>query len=205
MRIQRPLALLAVAPLFLGACSGSSVTATNLTEPPSTTATTETTAAATPTTSTSVSTTTTQSVEVLLPGNDVDDPTEAIVAIFDYVDYLAANPALANDLLSMVYAETCDCHDRLLADFNTYIANGWAQDDQGIEISTTTITQQFVNGNVLMEVMYSYNPQFVVDASGDRLRLESDEWTDRVSIIGLELGVDDRWRVGVIGIVGDGA
>ena len=204
MRFGRSWGLLAAA-LLLAACSGSSTTTTS--DPPTPTSTSGVTLPAeTTTTSHPVSTTTpVEEPEVLLPANDVDDPTQAIVAIFEYVDYLAANPTLASDHLRLVYAEECDCHDRLLADFDTYIENGWVQDDQGIEVTEVSISQAFGNGDVLLEVTYSYSPQYVVDASGSRQRLERDEWNNRISMIGLELGSDERWRVGVIGIVGDGA
>ena len=203
MRLGRLWRLLAAAMLLAG-CSGSSTTTADPPTPTSTS--TVTLPEVTTTTGEIVSTTTTvQEPEVLLPTNDVDDPTEAMVAIFEYVDYLAANPSLASDHLRLVYAEECDCHDRLLADFNTYIENGWVQDDQGVDITKTSISQEFDNGDVLLEVTYSYSPQYVVDASGSRQRLELDEWTNRISMIGLELGSDGRWRVGVIGIVGDGA
>ena len=203
MRIQRPLAVLAAASLILGACSGSSSTTTSLTEPPSTSSTIETTAAVTPTTSTTpISTTTTQSVEVLLPGNDVDDPTEAIVAIFEYVSYLATTPQDGRELLGHAYAESCDCYERLLTDFETYVKSGWIQDDDGIQVTQVRVSQEFTD-SVLLEVTYSWSPQYVVAADGEVIRLLDDEWTDRVSLIGLELGPDKRWRVGVIGIVGE--
>ena len=119
--------------LFTGACSDSSATTTSgPDQPPATDATTTSTAVINTTTFPEIdTTTTTEAIEILLPANDVDDPTEAIVAIFEYVDYLAANPSLAKNLLGMVYAETCECHDRLLVDFDSYLMNGWAQDDQG--------------------------------------------------------------------------
>ena len=203
MRVRRLWGLLAAA-MLLAACSGSSTGTADPPTPPSTS--TVTPPEVTTTTGEIVSTTTTvQEPEVLLPANDVDDPTEAIVAIFEYVDYLAANPSLASDHLRLVYAEACDCHGRLLDDFNTYIGNGWVQDDQGVDITKISTSQEFDNGDVLLEVTYSYSPQYVVDASGSRQRLELDEWTSRISMIGLELGSDGRWRVGVIGIVGDGA
>jgi hypothetical protein len=203
MRIQGWWGRLLVAMLMLGACSTTaSSTTVSVDATPSTT-----TSAPPSTTSTTVispeSTTTTAPTEVRLPDNDVDDPTEAIVAIFEYVDYLAANPELAHDYLRMVYAESCDCHDRLLVDFETYIENGWVQDDDGIVITEVDVSQTFDNGDVLLEVTYTYSPQYVLEISGERTRLEADEWTNRISLIGLELGDDSRWRVGVIGIVGE--
>lgn len=202
MRFGRSWGLLAAA-MFLAACSGSSTTTTS--DPPTPTSTSGVTLpAVTTTTSEPVSTTTTvEEPEVLLPANDVDDPTEAIVAIFEYVDYLAANPSLASDYLRLVYAEECDCHGRLLADFETYVDNGWVQDDQGIEVTEVSISQAFGNGDVLLEVTYTWSPQYVVSDAEERIRLTEDEWMDRVSLIGLELGSDKRWRVGVIGIVGE--
>ena len=201
MRVRRLWGLLAAA-MLLAACSGSSAGTADPPTPPSTS--TVTPPEVTTTTGEIVSTTTTvQEPEVLLPANDVDDPTEAMVAIFEYVDYLAANPSLASDHLRLAYAEACDCHDRLLADFSTYIENGWVQDDQGIEVTKTSISQEFDNGDVLLEVTYTWSPQYVASDAGGRIRLIEDEWVDRVSLIGLELGTDQRWRVGVIGIVGE--
>jgi hypothetical protein len=189
--------------MLLAACSGSSATSTAGVE--SSTSTSPTTLpTVTSTTSEPVSTTTTvEEPEVPLPANDVDDPTEAIVAIFEYVGYLAANPSLASDHLRLVYAEECACHDRLLADFKTYVENGWVQDDQGVEVTEASISQEYDNGDVLLEVVYSWSPQFVASDGDERIRLTEDEWVDRVSLIGLELGADQRWRVGVIGIVGE--
>jgi hypothetical protein len=200
--------MLAAASVLVSACSASAeTTATEATEPPAPTSTTAGIVVASTTTSTESSTTTTattttKGVEVLLPANDVDDPTEAIVAIFDYVSYLATTPENARDLLHYAYAESCDCYERLLADFDTYVQNGWIQDDEGIRVAGVEISQEFANA-VLLEVTYSWSPQYVATVDGDLIRLAEDEWNDRVSLIGLDLGVDKRWRVGVIGIIGE--
>ena len=195
------LAALTAASLLVGACSASTEpTATEASEPP---APTSITAAAVATTSTEPSTTTTtEAVQVLLPANDVDDPTEAIVAIFEYVSYLATTPENARDLLKYAYAESCDCYERLLADFDTYVENGWIQDDEGIRVTGVQISQEFAN-SALLEVTYSWSPQYAVTADGELIRLVEDEWIDRVSLIGLDLGADMRWRVGVIGVIGE--
>ena len=187
--------------MLLGACSTSSTSTTSSTAA----STTITTTSAPPTTTIAPAetTTTTEAVEILLPANDVDDPTEAIVAIFDYVSYIARAPEQARNLLGLVYAETCDCYERLLMDFDEYVANGWIQDDQGIRISDAAVAQRFDSGDVLLEVTYTYAPQYVLDRDGNQIRLEDDEWTDLISLIGLELGGDGRWRVGVIGLVGE--
>ena len=203
MRIQRPLALLAVAPLFLGACSGSSVTATSPTESSSTPSTTETTAALTSTTSTPVSTTTTPSVEVLLPGNDVDDPTEAIVAILDYVSYLHTIPEQGSDYLDLVYLETCGCYEAVLGFLVEYVSEGWVQDDDGIVVTDVLISQEFENGDVLLQVTDSWAPQYVRDESGARIRLDRDDYVGLISLMGLERGNDGRWRVAVIEALGE--
>ena len=203
MQIQRALALLAAAPLLLGACSGSSSATTNLIEPSSTTSTTGATAAATPATSTPVSTTTTQPVEVLLPGNDVDDPTEAIVAISDYYSYLFTAPDLASTHLDLIYVPSCDCFDTALTYFDNYVSNGWTQNDEGITVTDAFVSQEFENGSVLLQVTDSWSPQYVIDQAGNRMRLEDDEWVNMVSLIGLERGTDGRWRVGAIGVVGE--
>ena len=202
MQIQRALALLAAAPLFLSACSSSSSTTTSLTEPSSTTSTTEARVASTTTMPDAVTTTTSEAVEILLPANDVDDPMEAIAAIFEYVSYLATTPDRGRELLGYAYAESCDCYERLLTDFETYVENGWIQDDDGIQVTQIRVSQEFTD-SVLLEVTYSWSPQYVLAADGEVVRLLDDEWTDRVSLIGLELGSDRRWRVGVIGIVGE--
>ncbi len=196
--------MLAAASVLVSACSASAeTTATEATEPPAPTSTTAGIIVASTTTSTEPSTTTTtETVEVLLPANDVDDPTEAIVAIFDYVSYLATTPENARDLLNYAYAESCDCYGRLLADFDNYVQNGWIQDDEGIRVAGVEISQEFANA-VLLEVTYSWSPQYVATVDGDLIRLVEDEWNDRVSLIGLDLGVDKRWRVGVIGIIGE--
>jgi hypothetical protein len=203
MQIQGTSRWLVATLLILGACSTSS-TATTAALPTTvpTVPITTTTFLATTTTLSPATTTTTEALEILLPNNDVEDPVEAIVAILEYVSYLARTPQNARDFLDLVYAETCECYERLLADFDTYVANGWAQDDDGIVVTGAIVTQKFTD-SVLLEVTYSYAPQFVITSDNRRLRVEADEWTNRVSLIGLEFGSDGRWRVGVIGIVGD--
>ena len=203
MQIQRALALLAAAPLFLSACSSSSSSTSSLTEPSSTTSTTEARVVVTPTTTIPVSTTTTQSVEVLLPGNDVDDPTEAIVAIYSYLAYLHTIPDLGKNYLDLIYLESCDCYAEVIGFLNDYLTNGWVQDDQGIVVVDAIVSQQFESGDVLLQVTDTWSPQYVRDQDGRRIRLEDDEWNNEVSLIGLERGTDQRWRVAVIGVVGE--
>ena len=90
---------LPAAAVLIAACSGSSTTTTDG-QPTPTSTSAVTLPGATTTTSEPASTTTIAGEpEVLLPANDVDDPTEAIVAIFEYVDYLSTNPSLASDHL----------------------------------------------------------------------------------------------------------
>ena len=196
------LAALTAASLLVGACSASTEpTATEASEPP---APTSITAAAVATTSTEPSTTTTtEAVQVLLPANDVDDPTEAIVAISDFYSFLFTAPKLAPDYLNLIYLETCDCYDNALGYFQDYTTMGWRQDDGGITITAITISQEFQNGNTLLQVTDSWSPQYVVNEVGDRIRLMNDEWTDVVSLIGLERGADGRWRIGAIGVIGE--
>lgn len=196
------LAVLTAASLLVGACSASTEpTATEASEPP---APTSITAAAVATTSTEPSTTTTtEAVQVLLPANDVDDPTEAIVAILEYVSYLHTIPEQGADYLDLVYLETCECFDAVLRSLEEYVDNGWAQDDQGISVHEALLTQSFKNGNVLLQVTESWFPQFVVTSSGNRMRLNRDEYARDVSLVGMEHSEDGRWRVAVIGVLGE--
>lgn len=202
MRFERSWGLLAAA-LLLAACSGSFTTTTS--DPPSPTSTSGVKPpAVTTTTSEPVSTTIpVEESEVLLPANDVDDPTEAIVAILDYVSYLHTIPDRGAEHLDLVYLETCGCHEAVLGFLAEYSENGWVQDDKGIIVSEVIISQQFENGDVLLQVTDSWAPQYVKDRSGTRIRLEDDDYTDLVSLMGLERGLDDRWRVAVIEALGE--
>ena len=148
-------------------------------------------------------TTTTEVVNVLLPANDVEGPLEAIVAISDYFSYLFTIPAEAPKYLDLIYATTCNCYDVVLDDLAQYAANGWVQDDGGILVTDAFVSQEFDNGDVLLQVTDSWTPQYVIDSSNDRVRLVDDEWENVVSLIGLEIGADGRWRIGVIGVIGE--
>ena len=201
MRFGRLWGLLA-ATMLLAACSGSSTTTTAAVAPPASTSATTPPAVAT-TTSEPVSTTTSvEEPEVLLPANDVDDPTEAMAAITDFFSYLFTSPNVASDYLEVIYLQSCDCFETALGYFQDYVANGWRQDDDGIEMTDVLISQRFGNGNVLLQVTDSWSPQFVLDEDGTRIRLNDDEWVDLVSLIGLERGIDGRWRVGAISVIG---
>ena len=189
--------------MLIAACSGSSTTTTDgLPTPTSTSAVIL--PAVTTTTSEPVSTSTTpEEPEVLLPANDVDDPTEAIVAILDYVSYLHTIPDYGAEYLDLVYLETCGCHEAVLRFLIEYSANGWVQDDKGIIVSEVIVSQEFDIGDVLLQVTDSWAPQYVKDRSGTRIRLDDDEYTVLVSLLGLERGLDGRWRVAVIEALGE--
>jgi hypothetical protein len=141
-------------------------------------------------------------VAIRLPANDVDDPTEAIVAILEYLSYLHTVPEIGSEHLSLIYAESCDCYGEVLGFLDEYLEKGWTQDDEGIAVEEAIITQEFENGNVLLQVTDSWSPQYVRNADGVRIRLVEDEWSSEVSLVGLERGTDGRWRVGVIGVIG---
>ena len=201
MRVRRLWGLLAAA-MLLAACSGSSAGTADPPTPPSTS--TVTPPEVTTTTGEIVSTTTTvQEPEVLLPANDVDDPTEAIVAIYDYLVYLHTIPEQGPGFLSLIYLDTCECYDQVIAFLATYASNGWIQDDLGIEVTDVFVSQKFDNGDVLLQVTDTWSPQLVRNREGELIRLAEDEWIGEVSLVGLERGDDGRWRVGVIGIVGE--
>ncbi|MDF1597015.1 MAG: hypothetical protein P1T08_13125 [Acidimicrobiia bacterium] len=204
MRIQGTSIWLVAAMLFLGACSTSSTATTSAlpTTMPATPVTT-TTLPATTTTTSPATTTTTEPVEILLPNNDVEDPTEAIVAILEYVSYLHTIPVLGPEYLDLVYLESCDCYSAVIDFLNEYADKGWVQDDGGIVVEEAIVTQEFENGNVLLQITDSWSPQFVVDESGQRMRLERDEYVNKVVLFGLERGTDGRWRVGVTGRLGE--
>ncbi len=146
---------------------------------------------------------TTTTIAVRLPDNDVDDPAQAIVAILDYVSYLHSIPEVGPEYLGLVYLETCDCYDAVLGYLAEYAGHGWVQDDAGIEVTDVVISQEFGNGSVLLQVTETWAPQFVRDAVGDRRRLESDEFIDKVVLFGLERSDDGRWRVAVTGRLGE--
>ncbi len=202
MRSRETWALLVGAALITAGCT-SAPAETTISTPVTTTSTPSTTTTEpVPTSTTSAPSTTTTTIAVRLPANDVDDPTEAIVAISDYFSYLFTIPDLAPGYLDLIYLETCDCYEPVMADLARYANNGWAQDDQGLAVVDVEISQQFSNGNVLLEVTDTWSPQYVVDASGERIRLEADEWVGLVSLIGLERGSDGRWRIAVVGELG---
>ena len=201
MRVRRLWGLLAAA-MLLAACSGSSTGTADPPTPPSTS--TVTPPEVTTTTGEIVSTTTTvQEPEVLLPANDVDDPTEAMVAILDYVSYLHTIPDRGADYLDLVYLETCDCYEAVRGFLADYTRRGYAQDDDGIEVHEVILSQEVSAGNVLLQVTESWSPQYVLDRDGNRLRLVADEFVNKVIFLGLELGNDQRWRVAVTGRLGE--
>jgi hypothetical protein len=189
--------------MVLAACSGSSTTTTAAVAPPASTSATTPPAVAT-TTSEPVSTTTTvEEPEVLLPANDVEDPTEAIVAIYDYLVFLHTIPEQGPGFLGLIYLDTCECYNQVIEFLATYASNGWVQDDQGIEVTDVFVSQKFDNGDVLLQVTDTWSPQLVRNGEGELIRLAEDEWIAEVSLVGLERGDDGRWRVGVIGVVGE--
>ncbi|NNC39107.1 MAG: hypothetical protein HKN95_00310 [Acidimicrobiia bacterium] len=158
----------------------------------------------TTTTSEPVSTTTTvEEPQVLLPANDVDDPTEAIVAILDYVSYLHTIPDRGAEYLDLVYLETCDCYEAVLGFLADYTERGYSQEDDGIEVHEVVLSQEFSTGSVLLQVTESWAPQYVLNRDGTRLRLTADEFVNKVVFFGLELGSDQRWRVAVTGRLGE--
>ncbi len=206
MRIQGTSRWLVATLLLLGACSTSSTATTAAPDLPGTLPTapvTTTALLATTTTSSPATTTTTAAVEILLPNNDVDDPVEAIVAILEYVSYLHTVPVQGPEYLDLVYLESCECYGAVLDFLNEYADRGWVQDDGGIVVKEAIVTQEFDNGNVLLQITDSWSPQFVMDASGQRIRLERDEYINKVVLFGLERGTDRRWRVGVTGLLGE--
>ena len=99
--IRRTAASVAVAGVLLTACSGTPAVT------PSSDATTEPTASASPTESAAP----TETASEVLPANDVEDPLEALEAIWDYIDYLGEHPD--SSLLQHVYHQDCDCYDAL--------------------------------------------------------------------------------------------
>ena len=202
MRIQGWWGRLLVAMLVLGACSTTASSTTVAIEAETSTTTSATPSTTSTTTISPESTTTTLPIEIRLPENDVEDPTEAIVAIFEYLAYLHTVPDVAPEYLELIYLPSCDCHGDVLGFLAAYSTNGWVQEDQGIEVHKAVVSQQFENGDVLLEVTDSWSPQYVRTDSGDLLRLENDEWKNEISLIGLERGDDGRWRVAVIGVIG---
>ena len=206
MRIRGTSRWLVATLLVLGACSTSSTATTAAPDVPGTVPTAPvTTTALLPTTTTSspATTTTKAAVEILLPNNDVDDPVEAIVAILEYVSYLHTVPDEGRDYLDLVYLESCGCYNAVLGSLNGYFEAGWVQDDQGIQVHEALVTETYDNGNALLQVKESWFPQYIVTASGTRERLERDEYQNDVSLVGMERGSDGRWRVAVIGLLGE--
>jgi len=99
--IRRTAASVAVAGVLLTACSGTPAVT------PSTEVTTEPTTSASPT----ESATPTETASEVLPANDVEDPLEALEAIWAYYRLILEDPD--PDKLDLVFHRECDCYSAL--------------------------------------------------------------------------------------------
>ena len=160
-------AVTAVVGVVLAACGGGAPTVTPSSGAPSS----EATESATP----SESATPTETESEVLPANDVKDPLEALQAIWDYYDYLAANPD--PDKLELIFHPECDCYPDVHALLERLHEDGGRIEVEEREISgTELLSQSQRTAEVRMRRVVKYH---LVTADGEAAETQEAEQAGR--------------------------